>query len=110
MAAAYAALRNTELEPYSGSELWLRSAICSVAYLFLWGVFVYVSGVMLTGELWQWIVIAGGLCAVGAVFPSALFDLDYGNGFFHYMFYLFISIFLRYLAGMGWIWDMAPAT
>jgi hypothetical protein len=41
--------------------------------------------------------------------PLACLDLEYGNGFFHYAFYLLVTVLLRWLAGMGWVWEI-PST
>ena len=45
---------------------------------------------------------AGGcppFLVVGASAALATLDLDFGSGFFHYCFYLFATVLLRWLAG-----------
>jgi len=105
--APYTFLRNDELEPYRGLTLWTRACICSLAYVILWGVFGYASGRVLSGELWEWMFIIPPFLAAGAIFPLACLDLDYGSGFFHYAFYVIVTILLRWIAGMGWVWEVA---
>ena len=105
--AAYSFMRNDELEPYHGAALWVRASICGTAYAILWGIFGYVSSTMLSGELWEWMVVVPLMLAVGGMFPSILLDLDYGNGFFHYAFYVLVTGLLRWVAGMGWVWEIA---
>jgi len=105
--AAYWFLRNEDLEPYQGGSLYLRTAICGAVYAALWGVYSYVAGIVLSPEpeLWQWMFIGPPLLALGAAVPMVSLDLDYGNGFFHYVFYVLITVVLGWLAGMGWPWD-----
>jgi hypothetical protein len=104
--AAYSFLYDDELEPYKGKSLLIRAAICGWMYAILWGVFGSVSGQLLTGEVWNWVFIAPAFCTAGAMIGSSILDLEFGNGFFHYSFYLLITIVLRWIAGMGWIWNV----
>ena len=57
--AAYAVLRDDELEPYRGVALYVRSAICALAYVVLWGAYsLLVSGGVITGDVWNWAFVA----------------------------------------------------
>ncbi|MFH1920588.1 MAG: hypothetical protein ABIP48_11965 [Planctomycetota bacterium] len=103
--AGYSFLRDDEdLSPYRGMALCVRAGICSAAYVALWGIYGYVSGEYLTGELWTWVYVAPPFFVVGGLAALASLDLDFGSGFFHYCFYLAVTILLRWLAGMGWVW------
>ena len=105
--AAYTFLRNDELEPYRGKALYIRTGICSIVYAGLWGVFAYLAAIgVLTGEIYMWLVVAPPLMIVGALTALACFDLDFGNGFFHYTFYLLGTLLLRWAAGMPGIWNL----
>lgn len=104
--AGYNFLYDEELEPYKGKPLFIRSAICGLIYALLWGVFAYVSDVTLTGEVWNWVFIAPPFFAAGAMVAVTIFDLEFGNGFFHFAFYLLVTILLRWTAGMDWIWNI----
>jgi hypothetical protein len=95
-----------DLEPYRGTILYIRAGICSLAYIVLWGVYSYVAGQYLTGELWQWLFVVPPFLVVGGLVGLASMDLDFGSGFFHYCFYLFVTVMLRWLAGMGWVWQI----
>lgn len=111
--AAYAFLRNDDLEPYRGTSLCIRTAICSVAYAALWAVYGYVStppGAVLTGKLWEWLFVLPPFFVTGALVALACFDLDFSSGFFHYAFYLLSTILLRWAAGMDWVWNVARGT
>jgi apolipoprotein N-acyltransferase len=51
--AAYLVMRNAEFEPYRGRELYLRSALCALAYAALWGIFsLLVARGVIFGEMW----------------------------------------------------------
>lgn len=105
--AGYSFLRGEEdLDPYRGMALYRRAGICSLAYMVLWGVYAYVAGQFLTGELWQWLFVVPPFLVVGGLAALASLDLDFGSGFFHYCFYLFVTVLLRWLAGMGWAWQI----
>jgi hypothetical protein len=104
--AAYSFLYDDELEPYKGRALYLRATICGLMYAVLWGVFAYVSDIILSGEVWNWFFVAPPFFAAGAMVAATTLDLEYGNGFFHYCFYVSATIVLRWAAGLGWIWDM----
>jgi hypothetical protein len=103
--AGYGILRDDESEPYGGLALYLRAGICAAAYAVLWGVFGYAAGMALTGELWNWLFVAPPFLVTGSLIALACLDLDFGSGFLHYCFYLLLTMFLRWAAGMGWIWE-----
>jgi hypothetical protein len=106
--AAYSFLRNDELEPYRGVSLYLRTGICCLAYVALWGVFGYVAAHGVLGDqLWTWLFVAPPFLITGSLIALACFDLEFGNGFFHYAFYVLVTMLLRWAAGMGWAWDAA---
>lgn len=110
--AAYSFLRDDELQPHQGRSLYVRMAICSAAYTFLWGAYGWSTDpemALLTGELWEWLFFVPPLMIAGALVGSGCFELDLSNGFFHYAFYLSITVLLRWVAGMGWVWDVARA-
>jgi hypothetical protein len=106
--AAYTFLRDDELEPYRGRGLYIRAAACALGYVILWGMFNYVVGnqIFPTDELWSWIIIAPAFLIIGGLAAMAALDLEFGNAFFHYAFYVLVTIMLRWVAGAGWIWDV----
>ncbi len=96
-----------DLEPLHGKTLYLRSAICAAVYVVLWGIFGYVAGHALTGEYWEWLIVAPPFLVVGALAALASLEVDFASGFLHYCAYLLVTILLGRLAGLGWIWDVA---
>lgn len=104
--AGYAFLRNDEKEPYQGRELLVRAGVCAFGYVLLWGVLSYLAGMsLLTGELWQWLFIIPPFLAIGGALPTFSLDLDFGDGVFHYTFYMLATLGLRWTAGMPWPWS-----
>ena len=105
--AAYSFLHHEEdLDPYRGKALYIRAGICAAVYIGLWGVYGFVAGRYVTGELWQWLFVAPPFLVAGGLVALACLDLDFGSGFFHYCFYLFVTVLLRWLAGLGWVWEI----
>jgi hypothetical protein len=100
--AGYGMLRNDELEPYKGSEFLVRTAICSVAYALLWGVywFVPIEYRDVSTDMMMTSVVVIPFLLVGAGTAFASLDLDFGNGFFHYVLYFSVCIVCRLL--LGW--------
>lgn len=106
--AGYTFLHNDdELKPHQGLGLYLRAGICSLAYMGLWWLFGRVAGPVLTGELWNWFFVAPPFFVVGALVALACLDLDFGSGFFHYCFYVLLTMVLRWAAGLGWVWQVS---
>ncbi len=106
--AAYLVVRNDELEPYRGRDLYLRSALCALGYAALWGVFALLAarGVIF-GELWIWLFVVPPFALAGGLFAMASLDLGFGDAVFHYGFYLLATLILRWAAGLKWVWDVS---
>lgn len=104
--AGYTFLRDMEAENLVGKTLYLRSLACGVAYAALWGVFGYVAPQTLTGEMWSWLLVAPPFLVTGALTALALFNFDFTTGMMHYLFYVLVFIVLRWLVGIGWIWQI----
>jgi hypothetical protein len=106
--AAYEMLRDDEFEPYRGTALYLRSCGCGLAYAALWGVFALLaSRGLVTGEWWNWALVLVPFVGIGGLAATGAFDLEYGDGVFHYSFYLLATSLLRWVAGMKWVWDVS---
>ncbi len=102
---AYSILRDSELEPYRGSALYLRAGACALAYAALWGVFGLLPDDWTTGESWVWFLLAPPFVLVGAGVAFACFDLDFGTAALHYSGFVLASLVLRWLAGMPMLWQ-----
>jgi hypothetical protein len=98
-----------ELERYRGKTLYLRAGICALAYVVLWGLFLfvlgYVSGPIRDGEIWIWFFVAPPFFVVGSLAALSALDLDFSTGFFHFAFYVLVIMLLRWAAGMPSVWS-----
>lgn len=101
--AGYSFLRDDELEAYTGKSLWLRAVVCAAVYALLWACYWPVSGT-LTGELWQWLVVAPLFVAFGALASFATLDLEPTNAAIHYGFFLAVTLLLRWAIGLPPVW------
>jgi hypothetical protein len=106
VAAGYSFLRNDELEPYRGLPLLLRSSIAALIYAGLWMGFSFIPPDM-TRSTVNWFFLAPPFAIIGAITALATLDLDFGSGFFHYAFYVVITLALGYLAGLAMPWSAA---
>jgi hypothetical protein len=105
--AGYTFLRDSELEPYRGMALILRSLACGLVYPLLWGIFVFLGdrffGNAFTSglEIWQMVVLLVPVFAAGTLAAYASFDLDPGSAFFHCAMYFAVTVLLRLVAGLA---------
>jgi hypothetical protein len=105
--AGYVILRDSEdLDPYRGKALYLRAAICTLVYIILWWVYGLLADQVLTGELWVWAIFLAPFFVVGSLAAMFSLDLEFGNGFFHYCFYILLTVLLQRAGGMGWVWEI----
>lgn len=102
-AAGYALLREEELEPHRGLLLWARAAVCGLVYAGIWGAYLLIP-VDMRSTAWSWFFIAPAMFGIGAGAAFACFDLDFGNGFFHYAFYVLMTIAVGWLAHLEMPW------
>jgi len=93
--AAYAFLRDDELEPYRGMELWIRSAICAAIYAGLWGAEAVVMHYMKEPGAQFWIYAGPPFFILGGGAALACLDLEFGTAVLHYAFYLGVTVLLR---------------
>src|SRR5262245_19753496 len=101
----YTFLRNQELEPYRGTSLAVRVAICSLVYAASWGAIWAIKHFLIGDssppEIWQYLILLAPPLAIGSLAAFASFDLDFGSGFFHYSLYLATGILLRLAMGLS---------
>ena len=101
--AGYAFFRNDELQPYEGSALVTRIAICATIYALLWGVLAAIkhfAGIGPSPEIYEIGVILAILIGAGAVTSLATFDLDGTSAAMHYGMYLLVAVILRLIMGL----------
>lgn len=101
--AGYSILRDDELEPHRGLALYLRGVICALAYAALWASYGFLAKPAMSGELWNWVIVGPPFLIAGGLVALVSFNLEFGDGMFHYSFYLLATVLLRKVAGMGWL-------
>jgi hypothetical protein len=102
--AGYFAMRDAESEPYRGTALWLRAGIVSLVYAGLWGIAALFSTFVFAGsapEVWQLIPPTAIMVVAGTIAALATLDLEPINAFFHYAFYLVVTVILRVVMGLA---------
>ena len=57
----------------------------------------------MSGELWNWVIVGPPFLIAGGLVALVSFNLEFGDGMFHYSFYLLATVLLRKVAGMGWL-------
>ncbi|HQU46767.1 MAG TPA: hypothetical protein PK867_28445, partial [Pirellulales bacterium] len=100
-------LRDDELEPYRGRALWLRAGICASVYMALWGGYLLLPADATTAA-WSWIYLGPPFFLIGAGAAYATLDLEIENAFFHYCFYVIVTLSFGFAAGLHMPWQ--PAT
>ena len=95
----YAAVRNRELEPYTGTPLLLRSLACAAVYAGLWVVKGQLPAEQ-TAEMWQWVYIGPLFMAAGGLAALVSLELDWGPAIAHFSLYAMVTSLLRWLAGL----------
>lgn len=102
----YSFLRNDELQPFRGLNLWLRATVCGLIFAAMWGVVAfYLVPQELAGEMWQWFFVAPVLLGVGAAAAFASLELDIENAFFLACFYLLLTMVLGVANNTGFPWN-----
>ncbi len=98
--AGYWFLKNDDLEPYQGWSLWIRTGICCCIYALCWASYGYLVPPDWKDEVWKWAFLGPAFGVAGAIASFACFDLEFGNGFFHFAFYAGVTALLGLLMGL----------
>ena len=99
---AYSFMRDQELAPFVGKELWGRVLICSAIYALTWAAmpiawYAFDSHY----EIGSYIIAGVAMLSIGGVTGMFCFDLDFLLGSVHYGLYMGICLTGRWLAGVG---------
>lgn len=112
-AGGYAILRDDELEPYRGKWMWMRAAICGIAYSALWGAFFVALNYVpadVRATPWIWLFIVPPFFLIGAGVAWGALDLDFGSGVFHFALFVLSALALYGLLGGPYFWQAPPPT
>ncbi len=99
---AYAFLRDQELDPFRGNELWGRVLICSAIYAITWiamplACFAFNDSY----EVGSYVIAGIAMMGIGGVAGMYCFDFDFLMGSVHFGLYLGTCLLGRWLAGVG---------
>ena len=115
--AGYTFLRDDELEGYMGTNLALRSLACGLVYALLWGVYLFIGNQWFGAEsfakgleIWQMLVLAVPIGAMGTMAAYVGLDLEPLNGFFHWALYFAATVLLRLVIGLSAIPGLGAST
>jgi hypothetical protein len=103
--AGYWFLRDDDLQGYTGKELWIRCAICALAFTLGWGLYSwiplfvsdYVSLVEVTTL--EMLVMIALMIALGTVAAVLSLELEVGQGLALYMLYFILTFILAWVSG-----------
>ena len=97
----YSVFRDVDQGAFTGSELWVRTAICGLLYAVSWAT-MWLAAYMFTGyDLGTWLTGTLLMFLAGGVFFMYSFEFDYLIGVAHYGVYFAACLFLRWVAGLG---------
>jgi len=95
----YAAVRDRELEPFSGTPFLLRSLACAAVYAGLWAVKGFLPPEA-TAEMWQWVYLGPMFVVSGALAALVALELDWGTAVAHFSLYAIFTALLRWILGL----------
>lgn len=105
--AAYGFLRDQELEPFKGGELWLRSAIAGLVFALGWFVYYVIAGQLGDTEWrvdgldpWQMMLASAVAIGVATLGSFAALDLEPIMGFLHGAVYYVVTVLIRLLMAL----------
>ncbi len=104
--AGYGFLRDTELAPYQGSALLMRSSVCGLGFALGWGLYALLA-YQLGGnwpieslEVYQMLIAGGAAVGLGTFVSYVSLDLDPAVGGVHAALYFIVSVLLRLIMAL----------
>jgi len=98
-----------DLHPLEMPEILRKSAICGVAYTFLWVCFEFLANYMQADGVFI-VVYLIPFVLFSLFVAHVVFDFDFARGLFHYLVFFIPVILLRGLLGLKWIWETFEST
>ena len=62
---------------------------------------------VITGDVWVWLIVGPPFVLAGGGIALATLELEYGNGIFHFCFYVLATVVLHQVAGLQCAWNAA---
>ncbi len=108
--SGYQFLRDDELEPYRGTELWLRALAAGVVYAGLWFLYGYLitqffdpDDIAKGLDWWYPVVFLAVIIAAGILVAYVAFDLEPLSAGMHFGLFLFVTVILRAIMGLQFV-------
>jgi len=104
--AGYSFVRDSELEPYVGSELWNRVLMLSGIFVALWLLYAFVPSYVLDLDspsemnFLAFGLILAIMIGLGALASAATFELEFVNGLTHAGLYFIVAVTLALISGL----------
>jgi hypothetical protein len=109
--AGYTFLRDSELEPYRGTDIILRLILLAIVYPGLWGLFWLVFGYLdVEPQLLHYGIAIPVLVTIGAFAAHLSLDLEPAQAAFHCAMYLGTIVILRMIMGLHAAWTVVEKT
>jgi hypothetical protein len=109
-AAGYLFLRDDELEPYRGAQLWLRATACGLAFALAWVLFGFILGRLTTPEgiatglqFWQLLIPLAVMFMVGLLGAYAALDLEPASAIMLFALFFICTGILRLVMGLPFV-------
>lgn len=110
VAGGYMFLRDDELEPYRGAQLWIRSAACGVAFAAAWLLFGFILSRFTTPEavaeglaIWQLLIPLAVMFMVGLLAAYVSLDLEPVNAVMLFTLFFVCTGLLRLLMALPFV-------
>lgn len=101
--AGYTFLRDQDLEPHRGSNLWIRIGICGAGFALIWLAWPLAAYTLGDYELMPIAIATAAMVGLGAGISFVTLELDYIMGLLHYGLYFVVCILLRFICDVGFI-------
>jgi len=107
--AGYIFLRDAELEPYRGVELWIRVTVCGLVFALLWGVYLFIGEQLFADKVfqttlelqtYQMFIVVAIVLGLGTFAGYVAFDLEPISAFFNFALFFTITILLRFVVDL----------
>lgn len=111
--APYTFLRNAEeIESFSVREQIIRTAACAGSYVLLWGGYLFMARFAIPAMGYSginWILLAIPFCIMAVLLAASLYNLEWGDGVVHLVFYLVFTLSLCYVGNVDFISPVVDA-
>lgn len=104
--AGYSFVQDSELEGYTGTELWQRVGIASACFALSWLIYAFIPSYLFdleSADQMSFVTFGLAIAAMlllGGVICTAVFELEFFSGLIHAGFYIVVALLLAVIAGI----------